>query len=125
VSIQRWIKVCTFVLCLCLCLLPFFWLSYGAVVDRLGPDAAKAVMLFSGEWSLRLLAVTLLVSPLPAWTGWSVVMRLRRMLGCLRFSADAYILSRFCSFIFVGMLQSFPKNWRNALIQHSAFLHGC
>jgi sulfoxide reductase heme-binding subunit YedZ len=78
---QRWIKVCAFVLCL----LPFVWLVYGAVGDRLGPDPAKAVMLFTGEWSLRLLAATLLVSPLRAWTGWSVVMRLRRMLGLFAF----------------------------------------
>lgn len=78
---QRWIKVCAFVLCV----LPFAWLVYGAVDDRLGPDPAKAVMLFTGEWSLRLLAATLLVSPLRAWTGWSVVMRLRRMLGLFAF----------------------------------------
>jgi sulfoxide reductase heme-binding subunit YedZ len=61
--------------------MPFAWLFYAAAVDRLGPDPAKAVMLFTGEWSLRLLAVTLLVSPLRAWTGWSVVMQQRRMLG--------------------------------------------
>jgi sulfoxide reductase heme-binding subunit YedZ len=78
---QRWVKVCAFVLCL----LPFVWLFYSATVDRLGPDPAKVVMLFTGEWSLRLLAATLLISPLRAWTGWSLVMQLRRMLGLFAF----------------------------------------
>lgn len=78
---QRLLKAGTFVLCL----LPFAWLFHGAAVDRLGPDPAKAVMLFTGEWSLRLLALTLLVSPLRAWTGWPVVMKLRRMLGLFAF----------------------------------------
>jgi sulfoxide reductase heme-binding subunit YedZ len=68
-----------------LCLLPFVWILYAAVVSRLGPDPAEALMLFTGEWSLRLLALTLLVSPLRAWTGWSVLMKLRRMLGLFAF----------------------------------------
>lgn len=68
-----------------LCLLPFVWILYAAVVGRLGPDPAEALMLFTGEWSLRLLALTLLVSPLRAWTGWSVLIKLRRMLGLYAF----------------------------------------
>ncbi len=68
-----------------LCLLPFVWVLYAAVSGRLGPDPAEALMLFTGEWSLRMLALTLLVSPLRAWTGWSLPMKLRRMLGLYTF----------------------------------------
>lgn len=67
------------------CLLPFAWASYAALSGKLGPDPAEALMHITGEWSLRILALTLLVSPLRAWTGWAGVMRLRRMLGLYAF----------------------------------------
>jgi len=89
---QRVIRVGTFILCL----VPFVWIFYLAAVDSLGPDPAKTLMLFTGEWSLRLLALTLLVSPLRAWTGWSVVMKLRRMLGLYAFF---YACVHFFSFL--------------------------
>ena len=68
-----------------LCLVPFAWLVYAAVANALGPDPAEAVMHITGEWALRLLALTLLVSPLRNWTGWPPVMKLRRMLGLYAF----------------------------------------
>ena len=68
-----------------LCLLPFIWVVCAAVVGRLGPDPAEVLMHFTGEWSLRILALTLLVSPLRTWTGWSVLMKMRRMLGLFAF----------------------------------------
>lgn len=68
-----------------LCLLPFVWVLYAAIVGRLGPDPAEALMHFTGEWSLRLLALTLLVSPLRTWTAWPSLIKLRRMLGLYAF----------------------------------------
>jgi sulfoxide reductase heme-binding subunit YedZ len=68
-----------------LCLLPFVWILYAAVFDHLGPDPAEALMLFTGVWALRMLALTLLVSPLRALTGWSSLLKLRRMLGLYAF----------------------------------------
>jgi sulfoxide reductase heme-binding subunit YedZ len=89
---ERSVRILAFVLCL----LPFFWVLYCAVVDRLGPDPSEALMLFTGEWSLRLLALTLLVSPLRAWTGWSLLIKLRRMLGLFAFF---YACVHFFSFL--------------------------
>lgn len=68
-----------------LCALPFLWLVYAAVAGGLGPDPAEALMHITGEWSLRFLALTLLMSPLRAWTGWSLSIRLRRMFGLYTF----------------------------------------
>jgi methionine sulfoxide reductase heme-binding subunit len=68
-----------------LCLLPLAWILYAAVAGRLGPDPAEALMLVTGEWALRMLALTLLVSPLRAWTGWSLLLKLRRTLGLYTF----------------------------------------
>jgi sulfoxide reductase heme-binding subunit YedZ len=84
-----------------LALLPFIWVVYAAATEGLGPDPAEALMHATGEWSLRLLALTLLVSPLRAWTGWSVLFKLRRMLGLYAFFYGCIHLLSFLQF-FVG-----------------------
>ena len=84
-----------------LCLLPFAWLVYAAVINSLGPDPAEAVMRETGEWALRILALTLLVSPLRQWTGWAPMMKLRRMLGLYAFFYGCIHLLAFLQF-FIG-----------------------
>ena len=84
-----------------LALLPFIWVVYAATTGGLGPDPAEALMHATGEWSLRLLALTLLVSPLRAWTGWSLLLKLRRMLGLYAFFYGCIHLLSFLQF-FVG-----------------------
>ena len=84
-----------------LALLPFIWVSYAAATGGLGPDPAEALMHVTGEWSLRLLALTLLVSPLRAWTGWSLLLKLRRMLGLYAFFYGCIHLLSFVQF-YVG-----------------------
>jgi len=84
-----------------LALLPFVWVSYAAATGGLGPDPAEALMHVTGEWTLRLLALTLLVSPLRAWTGWSLLLKLRRMLGLYAFFYGCIHLLSFLQF-YVG-----------------------
>ncbi|MFC1578836.1 sulfite oxidase heme-binding subunit YedZ [Pseudomonadota bacterium] len=81
-----------------LCLLPFGWLLYAAGSGALGADPAETIMHFTGEWSLRLLVLTLLVSPLRQWTGWRWLFRLRRMLGLYTFFYACIHLAAFCHF---------------------------
>ena len=81
-----------------LCLLPFAWLVYGAATNGLGPDPAESIMHITGEWALRLLLLTLLVSPLRLWSGWPVVLKLRRMLGLYVFFYACIHLLSFCHF---------------------------
>jgi len=81
-----------------LCLLPFAWLVYGAAIAGLGPDPAESIMHITGEWALRLLLLTLLVSPLRQWSGWRVVLKLRRMLGLYAFFYACVHLLSFCHF---------------------------
>jgi sulfoxide reductase heme-binding subunit YedZ len=52
----------------------------------------------SGEWTLRMLVLTLLISPLRQWTGWPVLFRLRRMLGLYAFFYCCIHLLSFCQF---------------------------
>jgi len=64
-----------------LALLPFAQLLHGAIFDGLGPNPAEALLRGTGDWVLRMLCLTLAVTPLREWTGWSALARLRRMLG--------------------------------------------
>ncbi|HET9643454.1 MAG TPA: protein-methionine-sulfoxide reductase heme-binding subunit MsrQ [Burkholderiaceae bacterium] len=68
-----------------LCLLPLAHLVYGVVMDTLGANPAEALIRRSGDWTLRLLCVTLAITPLRQWTGQHALARFRRMLGLFTF----------------------------------------
>lgn len=67
------------------CLLPLAWLVHGAATNGLGANPAEALIRSTGDWTLRLLCLTLAVTPLRQWTGWHRLARLRRMLGLYTF----------------------------------------
>ncbi len=67
------------------CLLPLLWLVYGAVANTLGANPAEALIRSTGDWTLRLLCLTLAVTPLRQISGWQALARLRRMLGLFTF----------------------------------------
>ncbi len=64
---------------------PFVWLVWGAFTDALGPNPAETLIRSTGEMALRLLCVTLAVTPLRVMTGWPALARFRRMLGLFTF----------------------------------------
>ena len=68
-----------------LCLMPALWLAYGAVANTLGANPAEALIRSTGDWTLRLLCLTLAVTPLRQITQWHALARLRRMLGLFTF----------------------------------------
>lgn len=68
-----------------ICLLPFAWLVYGVVADRLGPNPAEALIRASGDWALRGLWIALAVTPLRILTGMPALARFRRMIGLFAF----------------------------------------
>ena len=78
---HRAVKPLVFVLALA----PFAWLLHGALTNGLGANPAEALMRGTGDWVLRLLCLTLAVTPLRRWTGWTALARLRRMLGLFTF----------------------------------------
>jgi len=77
----RWVKVGVFAAALG----PFAYLVYGVLADTLGANPIDAVTDETGTWTLRFLALTLLVTPLRKWTGWNALIRFRRMLGLFAF----------------------------------------
>jgi sulfoxide reductase heme-binding subunit YedZ len=64
---------------------PFAWLLLGALTHGLGPNPAETLTRGTGEWVLRFLCLTLAVTPLRRWTGWTALAQLRRMLGLFAF----------------------------------------
>jgi len=60
----------------------------------LGADPAKKLVQFQGEWAIRFLLLTLLVTPLRRLTGWRLVQEVRRMLGLFTFAyASIHLLA--------------------------------
>lgn len=79
----RWSKATVFVLCL----LPLGLLMAQAVgaLGGLGTNPIEYLTHETGIWALRLLLLTLLITPLRRVTGWSWPSRCRRMLGLFAF----------------------------------------
>ena len=76
----RW-KLAVFVLCL----LPLGYLGLGIYREDLGPNPVEYLTHETGAWALRLLLVTLAITPLRRFTGWRRPVLLRRMLGLFSF----------------------------------------
>lgn len=67
------------------CLLPLAWLVTRATTDSLGPNPAEALIRSTGDWTLRMLCLTLAVTPFRQAFGWTALARWRRMLGLYTF----------------------------------------
>jgi sulfoxide reductase heme-binding subunit YedZ len=83
-----------------LCLLPFAWLLYGAIMNTLGPNPAEALIRATGDWTLRFLCITLAVTPLRQWLKQPALARFRRMLGLYAFF---YVVLHFLSYAWLDM----------------------
>jgi sulfoxide reductase heme-binding subunit YedZ len=67
------------------CLLPFAAILQGAATSTLGPDPVEGMTHATGLWALRLLLLTLAISPLRKLTGWCWLVRLRRTIALYAF----------------------------------------
>jgi sulfoxide reductase heme-binding subunit YedZ len=83
-----------------LCLLPIGYSIYQVYQLQaggshvLGADPAKELVQAQGEWAMRFLLLTLLVTPLKRLTGWRFVQKVRRMLGLFTFAyASIHLLA--------------------------------
>lgn len=64
-----------------LCLLPLCHLGLGLWQDTLGDDPIDTLTRGLGAWALKLLLITLAITPLRRLTGWIWLLKLRRTLG--------------------------------------------
>ena len=81
-------------------LLPLVTLVVGATAGSLGANPAETLMRSTGDWTLRMLCLTLAITPLRQAGGWHALLRLRRMLGLFTFF---YGLLHFLCFAWLDM----------------------
>lgn len=95
VVVRRYFKPLLFLLCL----LPFLWVAlraFGIGGISLGANPVEAVQDTFGQWGLRLLLITLAVTPLRDWFNAPWLVQLRRMLGLFGFG---YVLLHFLTWL--------------------------
>lgn len=80
--------------------LPMVWLLGAAFTGGLGPNPAEALIRGTGDWTLRMLLLTLAVTPLRRWTGWHGLARFRRLIGVTTF---AYAVLHALSYAWLDM----------------------
>src|SRR5438045_7176154 len=66
-------------------LMPAAMLAWAIANQRLGPNPLEDIRDRTGIWTLRFLLITLSVTPLRRISGWSSLIRFRRMLGLFGF----------------------------------------
>lgn len=90
ITLDRWLgrgpPITTLkILVFALCLLPLALLAWDGVHANLGPNPIEEITHRTGDWTLRLLLVTLAVTPARRLLGWNFLLRLRRLLGLFAF----------------------------------------
>ena len=78
---SAWLKAAAHALCAA----PFVWLVADTVRDALGADPVAQITHRTGVWALRLLLVTLAVTPLRRLTGRAELVQFRRLFGLWTF----------------------------------------
>ena len=80
-QVLRLLKPAVFVLCL----VPLGLMVFDGFTGGLGVNPVEAITHRTGDWTLRLLLVTLAMTPLRRLSGWGWPLRVRRMLGLFSF----------------------------------------
>lgn len=75
------------------------FLAFTGGENLLGPDPAKTLALLTGEWSIRILLVSLAMTPLRYLINWSYAWQLRRMTGLFAFFYASLHLLVFIMFL--------------------------
>ena len=85
------------------CLYPVAILVYGAVTNNLGPDPTKTITFSTGLAALRLLVISLAITPLRRlWAKLSWLIKFRRLLGLFAFFYASLHL-----FTYIGLYAGF------------------
>ena len=92
-------------------LMPLAWIAWTAVASGFGPtgplgaNPIEYINRFLGDWAIRFLLMALAVTPVRGITGWTPLIRFRRMFGLFAFFYACLHLSSY-----IGLDQFF--NWR-------------
>ncbi|MCW8915204.1 MAG: sulfoxide reductase heme-binding subunit YedZ [Magnetovibrio sp.] len=91
---------------------PLAWLIGSALTGGLGANPIEAINRFLGDWALRILLVTLAVTPLKLMFGLTWPVRMRRMLGLWAF---AYVALHITNYVAIDQFFDWGDIWRDIL----------
>ena len=80
------------------CLIPLSAYIFLLFTDSLGANPIEAITRRIGDWALRILLITLAISPLRRLTRWNNLVKYRRMLGLFAFFYVCVHLSLYITF---------------------------
>jgi sulfoxide reductase heme-binding subunit YedZ len=103
-QIKFFVKPATFLLCL----LPFAFLVVGAINDGLGVNPVETLTHEAGQWALKFLLITLLITPLRRLTKAHWLIKIRRMLGLYAFF---YAVLHFITYIWLDQFFDWSEIW--------------
>ncbi len=92
--VERVLKPAVFIIAL----IPFAYLLWGFFTGGIGANPVNEFIRETGLWGLRLLLLTLCVTPLRRITGWNPIIKFRRMLGLYAFFYSALHLIAYLIF---------------------------
>src|SRR3984957_12642429 len=95
-----------------LCLIPVFLLGWRALHGGLGANPIEFVTHFTGDWTLRLLIITLAITPLRKLLGLPDLIRFRRMLGLFAFF---YGVLHFITYIWLDKFFDLSEIWKDVV----------
>lgn len=95
-----------------LLLLPALYYAYGIWQDTLGANPLEAVIRGLGDWALRILLLTLFMSPLRRLINWAQALQLRRMLGLY---AYFYVILHLLGYLWFDQFFDWEEIWFDIL----------
>ena len=93
-------------------LLPALYYGWGIWQDTLGANPLEAVIRGLGDWALRILLLTLFMSPLRRLMNWAQALRLRRMLGLY---AYFYVILHLLGYLWFDQFFDWEEIWFDIL----------
>jgi methionine sulfoxide reductase heme-binding subunit len=105
---KRWMKALVFVFCLS----PIFWVAWRALHSDLTANPIEYITHFTGDWTLRLLIITLAITPLRKLLGLPDLIRFRRMLGLFAFF---YGVLHFTTYIWLDKFFDLSEIWKDVV----------
>ncbi len=97
-------------------LMPLAWIAWTAVASGFGPtgplgaNPIEYINRFLGDWAIRFLLMALAVTPVRGITGWTTLMRFRRMIGLFAFF---YVCLHLSSYIGLDQFFDWREIWRD------------
>ncbi|HZF33635.1 MAG TPA: protein-methionine-sulfoxide reductase heme-binding subunit MsrQ [Candidatus Angelobacter sp.] len=76
---------------------PGLWLAWRLAAGQLGPRPINEIILHTGLWTIRLLLITLVITPLRQLLRWPQLVTVRRMIGVAAFAYGAAHLTAFAA----------------------------